>query len=97
MAVRIELLLNGIFGVITSITIFVMICLIYYSGTGTHGSVVHSETSEWEHGAILDVTTTNTTCPSGYEVVSSRFFGTKTICMGAFTWTYGACSKKSRG
>ena len=91
-----EVLINGIFSTASAVTIFVLVCLIYYSGTNTHGAAIHTETEEWSKGVITDVTTADSACPSGYEQVTSKFFGTETICKGTFTWSYGACTKSDR-
>jgi hypothetical protein len=40
---------------ITSITAFTFGILLFISEASIYGSVVHSETSEWDQGAILDV------------------------------------------
>ena len=62
-------------------------------------------TDEWDESPIVDVTSVTYygTCPSGYDVLTALFYGTKTACLKKKTtgsgyesdYTMGSCPKKS--
>lgn len=72
--------MQSFFVVITFAIIVVIGILVAYTDSGIYGEVILSESAEWEKKAILDITTSDTNCPSGYEIQVSDYFGTETIC-----------------
>ena len=84
-------------------------CVLYGTGTSQYSMVIEHETAEWNKAPIEDfLATRNSQCPSGYEMVTGTFPGTKTFCASSYSvlnskpwlgdgYKLGACSKNKKG